>query len=71
MAHSGLAHLAKYDDGQFGGAEKANVFTIQGQATATALGYFFVCWCYLTPILGAFVADSYLGRFKTIFIGTM
>ncbi|GIJ84823.1 hypothetical protein Asppvi_003674 [Aspergillus pseudoviridinutans] len=31
--------------------------------------YFFVGWCYLAPIFGAVVADSYLGRFKTIFLG--
>jgi POT family proton-dependent oligopeptide transporter len=37
---------------------------------ATGISYFFVGWCYLTPIFGAVVADSYLGRFKTIFIGT-
>ncbi|KAK7977190.1 hypothetical protein PG996_003262 [Apiospora saccharicola] len=43
----------------------------QGQATATALGYFFQFWCYMTPIVGAVVADSYLGRFKTIFSGAV
>ncbi|GFF45931.1 peptide transporter PTR2 [Aspergillus udagawae] len=41
-----------------------------GQKVATGISYFFVGWCYLTPIFGAVVADSYLGRFKTIFIGT-
>ncbi|POS69335.1 POT family protein [Diaporthe helianthi] len=43
----------------------------KGQATATAIGYFFSCWCYLTPIFGAIVADSWLGRFKTILVGTI
>ncbi|KAL3419546.1 POT family protein [Phlyctema vagabunda] len=42
-----------------------------GQATATAIGYFFQFWCYLTPILGAVAADSWLGRFKTILFGAM
>ncbi|KAH1445032.1 hypothetical protein KXV53_006970 [Aspergillus fumigatus] len=40
-----------------------------GQKVATGISYFFVGWCYLAPILGAVVADSYLGRFQTIFLG--
>lgn len=39
-----------------------------GQQTATALSYFFQFWCYVTPILGAVIADTYYGRFKTISI---
>ncbi|KAJ6660907.1 hypothetical protein lerEdw1_017064 [Lerista edwardsae] len=33
---------------------------------ATAIYHTFVALCYLTPILGAIVADSWLGKFKTI-----
>ncbi|KAJ2722159.1 peptide transporter ptr2 [Coemansia sp. Benny D115] len=37
-----------------------------GQHMATGLGNFFQFWCYLTPILGAIIADQWLGKFKTI-----
>ncbi|KAM9334134.1 solute carrier family 15 member 1b [Symphorus nematophorus] len=33
---------------------------------ATTIYHAFVALCYLTPILGAIVADSWLGKFKTI-----
>jgi POT family proton-dependent oligopeptide transporter len=32
------------------------------------LNTFFQFWCYVTPILGAIIADQYLGRYKTIMI---
>ena len=38
----------------------------QGQQTATGLGTFFSFWCYVTPLFGAYIADTYLGRYKTI-----
>ncbi|KAF9172974.1 peptide transporter ptr2 [Mortierella sp. AD011] len=38
----------------------------RGQTTATALNYFFQFFCYFTPILGAIVADQYLGKYKAI-----
>jgi dipeptide/tripeptide permease len=37
-----------------------------GQQRATALTNFFSFWCYITPIIGAIVADQYLGKYKTI-----
>nr|KAF6461008.1 solute carrier family 15 member 1 [Molossus molossus] len=33
---------------------------------ATAIYHTFVALCYLTPILGALIADSWLGKFRTI-----
>ncbi|KAL7662977.1 Peptide transporter PTR2 [[Candida] zeylanoides] len=37
-----------------------------GNQGATALSYFFQFWCYITPIFGAYVADTYWGKYKTI-----
>ncbi|NXX31489.1 S15A1 protein, partial [Nicator chloris] len=37
-----------------------------GDNFATAIYHTFVALCYLTPILGAIIADSWLGKFKTI-----
>jgi len=36
------------------------------QTGATALSNFFQLWCYVTPILGAIVADQFLGKYATI-----
>ncbi|KAF1963260.1 peptide transporter-like protein PTR2 [Byssothecium circinans] len=36
------------------------------QSGATALNNFFQFFCYVTPILGAIVADQYLGKYLTI-----
>ncbi|KAL4948843.1 POT family-domain-containing protein [Aspergillus filifer] len=40
----------------------------KGQAVATALGNFFKFWAYASTVLGAIVADQYLGKFKAIVI---
>ena len=37
---------------------------------ATALSYFFQFWCYLTPIFGGYMADTYWGKYNTICVGT-
>ncbi|CAH2354743.1 peptide transporter Ptr2p [[Candida] railenensis] len=37
-----------------------------GSQGATALSYFFQFWCYLTPILGAYMADTYWGKYNAI-----
>lgn len=36
------------------------------QSGATALSNFFQFWCYVTPIIGAIVADQFLGKYATI-----
>ncbi|XP_015474563.1 solute carrier family 15 member 1 [Parus major] len=41
-------------------------FLLWGDNFATAIYHAFVALCYLTPILGAVIADSWLGKFKTI-----
>lgn len=37
-----------------------------GQRTATAITTFNVFWQYFMPLFGAYIADTYLGRFKTV-----
>ncbi|KAE8361010.1 POT peptide transporter [Aspergillus caelatus] len=41
-----------------------------GQTVATSINYVFVGWCYLSPVLMGIIADSLLGRYKTIVMGT-
>lgn len=38
------------------------------QQTATALTMFFLFFAYLTPILGAILADQFWGKYKTIIV---
>ncbi|KAF7419195.1 hypothetical protein PC9H_001781 [Pleurotus ostreatus] len=37
-----------------------------GQRTSTGLSTFFQFWCYITPLIGAFIADTRLGRYETV-----
>ena len=37
---------------------------------ATGISYFFQFWCYITPILGGYLADSFWGKYNTIAVGT-
>ncbi|KAB8067272.1 POT family-domain-containing protein [Aspergillus leporis] len=42
----------------------------KGQAIASALGNFFKFWAYASTVLGAVVADQYVGKFKAIVIAS-
>jgi len=37
-----------------------------GQRASTGLTTFFQFWAYVTPLIGAYIADTYWGRYKTI-----
>lgn len=39
-----------------------------GQRASFGIGTFNSFWAYTTPIIGAIIADEYLGRFNTVFI---
>ncbi|KAJ9416331.1 POT family proton-dependent oligopeptide transporter [Fusarium oxysporum] len=39
-----------------------------GHQAATGLNLFFQWFCYVTPILGAIIADQYLGKYRTILV---
>ena len=45
---------------------KINYSTLTFQDKATTIYHTFSCFCYFTPILGAWIADQFLGKFKTI-----
>ncbi|CCH61173.1 hypothetical protein TBLA_0E01140 [Henningerozyma blattae CBS 6284] len=38
---------------------------------ATGLSYFFQFWCYITPIFGGYMADTYWGKYNTIWVGVI
>ncbi|KAE8356241.1 PTR2-domain-containing protein [Aspergillus coremiiformis] len=42
----------------------------KGQAIASALGNFFKFWAYASTVLGAVIADQYVGKFKAIVIAS-
>ena len=38
----------------------------KGVETASAINTFNTFWCYCLPLVGAYIADKYWGRYKTI-----
>jgi len=36
-------------------------------STATSIFHAFIVLCYFSPLLGAVVADGYLGRYRSVF----
>ncbi|THU85978.1 PTR2-domain-containing protein [Dendrothele bispora CBS 962.96] len=43
----------------------------RGQQASTGLTTFYQFWCYITPLLGAYIADAHLGRYNTICIAVV
>ena len=37
------------------------------EVVSSAFFHVFAAFCYFTPVIGAILADSFLGKFKTIF----
>ncbi|KOS20846.1 Peptide transporter PTR2 [Escovopsis weberi] len=61
----GTGAVAKSDPNGHSGALN------QGLQFASAFGLLFTFLAYVFPILGAYIADVYLGKFKTIMIGVI
>ncbi|KAG7095007.1 hypothetical protein E1B28_005801 [Marasmius oreades] len=52
-----------------GGANGQSGALGRDQQTSTGLNTFYQFWAYTTPLLGGYVADTYLGRFNTLYVG--
>ncbi|KAF9261642.1 PTR2-domain-containing protein [Marasmius fiardii PR-910] len=52
-----------------GGADGQSGALGKNQQTSTGLNTFYQFWAYMTPLLGGYIADTYLGRFNTIYVG--
>ncbi|KAJ7896358.1 hypothetical protein B0H14DRAFT_2278124, partial [Mycena olivaceomarginata] len=40
----------------------------RGQQTSTGIGTLYQFWCYVTPLISAYIADVHLGLYNTIII---
>ncbi|KAG6817992.1 hypothetical protein H0H93_006871 [Arthromyces matolae] len=54
-----------------GGANNQAGALGQGQRASTGLSTFYQFWCYVTPLIGAWIADSKWGRYKTICVAVV
>ncbi|KAJ7437895.1 POT family-domain-containing protein [Mycena galericulata] len=54
-----------------GGANGQSGALGKGQQVSTGLGTFYQFWCYITPLLGAYVADAHLGRYQTVCVAVV
>ncbi|KAJ6619589.1 peptide transporter PTR2A [Mycena sp. CBHHK59/15] len=43
----------------------------KGQQASTGITTFYQFWCYVTPFLGAYIADVHLGRFNTVCVAVV
>ncbi|KAJ7469685.1 peptide transporter PTR2A [Mycena latifolia] len=43
----------------------------KGQQASTGITTFYQFWCYVTPFLGAYIADVHLGRFNTVCVAVL
>ncbi|KAF8635253.1 hypothetical protein AX15_000479 [Amanita polypyramis BW_CC] len=42
-----------------------------GQRASTGLTTFYQFWCFVTPLYGAYIADTYLGRYNTVCVAVI
>ncbi|KAJ7074724.1 PTR2-domain-containing protein [Mycena amicta] len=54
-----------------GGAHDTSGALGMGQRASTGLTTFYQFWCYVTPLLGAYIADTYWGRYKTVCVAVV